>query len=140
VFDRVRCAKEDAAMAPSPQARRRRGTRRFVVALALLGSLGLVVGPGGPVGALTQAADVGPLTVVTPTRILDTRASEPPAIQTVGFDAASGTPITAGPIQGGTTQRYRIAGKPFPQGTGSFTFPEGIVGVLVNVTEVGAPG
>jgi hypothetical protein len=100
----------------------------------------LLVGPRGRVDAVTQAAEVGPLTAITPTRVLDTRATQPPAIQTVGFDAASGNPITAGPIPAGTTRRYRIAGKTFPQGTSTFTFPEGIYGVLVNVTEVGNPG
>src|SRR5437764_8851994 len=127
-------------MAPTRSARLWRGTRRFVAFLAVLSSLVLLVGPGGLVGAVTHAADVGPLTVITPTRVLDTRASEPPAIQTVGFDAASGTPISAGPIPAGATRRFRIAGKQFPQGTGTFTFPEGIYGVLLNVTEVGNPG
>src|SRR5438067_11040881 len=115
-------------------------TRVLVTVLAVLSSALLVAGPGRPVGAVTQAAEVGPVTVITPTRVLDTRASEPPGIQTVGFDAASGNPITAGPIPAGTTQRYRIAGKQFPQGPSTFTFPEGIYAVLLNVTEVGNPG
>src|SRR5205807_5051735 len=52
---------------------------------------------------------------------------------------ASGAQITAGPIPANTTRRYRISGKTFPQGTGTFTFPDGIYGVLINVTEVGSP-
>src|SRR5207248_1868756 len=127
-------------MARSRQSRLRRGARLLVALLAVLSSGALLVGPRGLMGAVTQAAEVGPVTVITPTRVLDTRASEPPAIQTVGFDATSGNPITSASIQAGTTRRYRIAGKAFPQGTGSFAFPDGIYGVLVNVTEVGAPG
>src|SRR5262249_25693891 len=107
--------------------------------LAIASGALVVAGPGARVAAVPAAADVGPVTVIPPTRVLDTRAPAP-GIVTTGFDAATGNPIGAGPIPGGTTQRHRIAGKGFPQGTGSFAFPDGITGVLVNVTEVGAPG
>src|SRR5262245_49524229 len=108
-------------MAGSRQRSLPRGTRILVAWLAVVSSGLLLVAPGARVAAVpqTQAAEVGPVTVITPTRVLDTRPSEPPAIQTVGFDAATGNPITPGPIQGGTTRRFRIAGKQFPQGTGT---------------------
>src|SRR5436305_267620 len=87
--------KGDRAMSRFSKGWRWRTSRVLVVCLAIVSSgflalpIQLVASRGGWDAAVSQAADVGPLTVITPTRILDTRASEPPAIQTVGFDAAS---------------------------------------------------
>src|SRR5262249_61081324 len=57
-----------------------------------------------------------------------------------GAGPPSRAATAGGGARGGGAGRFRIAGQALPQGTGSFTFPDAIHGVLVNVTEVGAPG
>jgi hypothetical protein len=74
--------------------------------------------------------------LIPPTRVVDTRPSDPPEIVTTGFDGTTRAAIPPGPLQANTTHRFLINGKTFPQGTGTFTFPSDTYGVLANVTIV----
>src|SRR5205823_4320757 len=75
----------------------RQGFRLLLVSVLLLSTVLVAAGPGAlGLAGISQAADVGPVTLITPTRVLDTRPNAP-GIVTTGFDATSGTAITAGP-------------------------------------------
>jgi hypothetical protein len=89
---------------------------------------------------LADTTQTGVVRLITPTRVVDTRATAP-GIVTTGYDAVTGAPITAGPIPAGTVRRFRITGKSFPQGgSGSFSFPTDVSGILCDVTVIGAGG
>jgi len=77
------------------------------------------------------ATTTGFLVPITPVRVLDTRSGFGGPI---GFDGATGNPITAAPFQEGDLRSYRVAGKTF-QGV---PIPAGAKGVNFNVTAVQA--
>lgn len=78
---------------------------------------------------------VGNLTFITPTRVVDTRPSNPAAgITTTGFNE-SGNAIVAGAIPGGQVRRFKVGNQTF----GNTTFPADTSGLLLNVTIVGGP-
>src|SRR5262249_23652359 len=82
--------------------------------------------------------DAGVLLLITPTRVVDTRASGT-GIVTTGYNP-DGTAITAEPIQAGTVRRFKIGGAAFNQNPNpiapllNFAFPEDLRGILANVT------
>lgn len=86
-----------------------------------------VVGFYGP-----QPGNTGALTLISPFRTVDTRASDGGAIIHTGVDE-NGNPVPAAPIPAGATRRYRMSFSGSP-------VPADATGVLLNVTLIGAPG
>ena len=83
-----------------------------------------------PLTAPPPPQPTGPVVLIAPTRVLDTR---PAPFGPIGFDGTTGNQITAGPLLANTVRRFLINGKQFPQGTGTFTFPT-TYGIIANVT------
>jgi hypothetical protein len=79
----------------------------------------------------SNPADLGQLTLIDPTRVVETRGSAGP----IGYDQG-GSPLAPGPFAPNTTRRFLLAGQRF----GGIALPNDIRGVLANVTSVqGAP-
>jgi len=87
----------------------------------------------------TPQGFAGNLRLITPVRVVDTRATDTAAsIFTIGFNP-DGTPITPGRLTANATRRFLINGKTFnigPPGSPTYTFPSDVKGVQINVTIV----